>query len=719
MKYRGRFCLCLVLLLAFTAGIYGQRVRAMDFRNRAVPDILMALADSAGVSILLDETVSGTATFHFSDSEFSDALEKFTTACHLHAIERDGVWYVSRIAISAAGEAVTVSAEDTELEHLVKALARTLSVTILYDPLPHAQITVFTENQPIREVLEVIVKRNPEYAVVQENGAWYLRRQTDNTSTSAASRISSSSIRKNGELYTMNIARGNFTAILSLLFRTAHVEYSMMQRTESTLENLYFENKTFEELLRLVCEQGNSDYTVQDGIYYVFEIQRRDVLKRLRDTQIIELRNLSVAELTALLPAEYAGASFIKPSPTTNSLYLTGSTEEIEPLAAFITMADEESQRFALKQYHVRYIKIEDFMKLLPKNLAGLGLQEVPGANAVLAQVNTTLDQQLTEFISLIDKPGGVIPIQLRYINSEELLKSLPPAAAKEEIVATGDPTLVFFTGTAEKKTLLDEQLRLLDQPKPQIRYQILVIQYQKSTNLTWDNSVSVNPLSNTEHITGNFSNIVNVNFDIISALGHSFAMQLNIQLGEDRARVLADTTLNGLSGQEIKFENTNTFRYLDVALDPETGKALYTGTTREINSGLSLMINGWVSGDGMITMKVDAAVSKQDESSSSSTNPPPTSERTVNTQVRTRSGTPVIIGGLMQIEKTENIRRLPILGYIPLLGLLFQTRVISDVTSEMVIYIIPHVYSGTMQNVDVDTKNEEYLRRYGNGAVL
>jgi Flp pilus assembly secretin CpaC len=91
--------------------------------------------------------------------------------------------------------------------------------------------------------------------------------------------------------------------------------------------------------------------------------------------------------------------------------------------------------------------------------------------------------------------------------------------------------------------------------------------------------------------------------------------MQLNLQLGEDKARVLADTTLNGISGQEIKFENTNTFRYRDITIDPETGKPFYTGTTREITSGLVLNINGWVSGDGMITMKVNAAVSKQDES--------------------------------------------------------------------------------------------------------
>ena len=38
----------------------------------------------------------------------------------------------------------------------------------------------------------------------------------------------------------------------------------------------------------------------------------------------------------------------------------------------------------------------------------------------------------------------------------------------------------------------------------------------------------------------------------------------------------------------------------------------LYDGVTREITSGLVLNIDGWVSGDGMITTTVNASVSKR-----------------------------------------------------------------------------------------------------------
>jgi type II secretory pathway component GspD/PulD (secretin) len=703
--------LFVILIAGAVSPLYTQHIRSMDFRNRPISDILMALADTAQTSIIVDETVSGNATFHFSESEFADALQRFTSACHLYAVERENVWYVSRILISSGDKGITVSAEDTDVEQLVRALSRTIGVTILYDQLPRNTITVFGAEMQLQDLLEIIVKKYPEYSILNENGSWYIHRQGETTSQSAGSRLSSSSIRVSDDLYSVNIQRANFSAVISLLFRTGKKEYSMLVRNETALENLYFENKTFEEVLRIICEQGNCDFTVTDDVYYIFEVQRRDIIKRLKDIRVIELRNLSISELNNLMPAEYSASSFIKTAPQTNSIYLTGSSEEIDPIASFVEFVDNNAAESSIKIYKLRYIKGEEFIKLLPKNLADLNPLVVSGTNSVLVTTNNSLNEQFEKFISFVDKVNVGIPIKLKYINSEELIKSLPPSVSKDDITVTIDPTLVFYTGPEEKQILFNSQLLLLDQPKPQIRYQILVIQYQKSDNFQWDPSISVNPTALAEHISGNFSNLLNVNFDIISTLGHRFASQLNMQIGENKARVLADTTLNGISGQEIKFENTTTFRYTDVAGNPET--SVYTGTTREINSGLSLDINGWVSGDGMITMQVNATVSKQDEAQASATNPPPTSERSVNTQVRTRSGTPIIISGLMQIEKSESTNKLPILGYIPLLGKLFQKKIVSDVFTEMAIYIIPYLHNSQVQQNDYDRKNKDYLHRY------
>ena len=64
----------LVVLVQATVFSQGHAIRAMDFRNQNITDILMVLAETGRQSVIVDETVTGTATFHFSDSTFEEAL---------------------------------------------------------------------------------------------------------------------------------------------------------------------------------------------------------------------------------------------------------------------------------------------------------------------------------------------------------------------------------------------------------------------------------------------------------------------------------------------------------------------------------------------------------------------------------------------------------------------------------------------------------------------
>ena len=713
----------LLIFLLFTVSLFSQEqnIRAMDFRNQSITDILMVLAEAGRQSIIVDETVMGTATFHFSDSTFEEALYRFTTACNLFVDRRHNAYFVSRIKISTEGELINLNVENVDVEMLVRGLSRSVGKTIIYDQLPRTTISINSERARLIELLEIIIRRHPEYSIIEENNAFYIRRAQENTQNTAG-RLGSNSITTRNGLYNMNIQRASLSSILTLLFRTGGREYSMLQRTDSSLDNLYFQDKDFDQLLRLVLEQANCDYVINNSIYYIFEVQRRDILKKLRDVMVIQLRHISAENALALIPNEYAASSFIKTERISNSIYLTGSTEEITPIAEFLAMLDVPVEGMSFMRYEIQFLPVRDFITLLPAELARTSPSVIPGSNSFVVYISEEQKEKFDNFLSLVDRQNAGIPVHLRYIRSDELIQFLPPSVTREELIVSSDPTLVFFRGSQEKYAQFLEHLRLIDQPKPQIRYQLLVVQYQRSENINWSRELNVTSLDNAPAagspimFSGTFSNLLNLNFDVISEFGYQFALNLNLQIGEDRAKILADTTLNGITGQDIRFENTTTFRYRDTTIDPDTGRPFYTGVTREINSGLVLGINGWVSGDGMITMNVNANVSKQDESganASATTNPPPTSARVVNTQVRTVSGTPIVIGGLLQVERVENIKRLPVLGKIPLIGRLFQDIVIQENITEMVIYIIPHVHSGPVLAVDHSRRIEDYFLRY------
>jgi type II secretory pathway component GspD/PulD (secretin) len=101
-----------------------------------------------------------------------------------------------------------------------------------------------------------------------------------------------------------------------------------------------------------------------------------------------------------------------------------------------------------------------------------------------------------------------------------------------------------------------------------------------------------------------------------------------------------------------------------------------------------------------MVTLKVDATLSKQDTSNSSSTStssssssttlPPNTDEKKLSTQVRMASGQPLVIGGLKQDDTSITINKTPILGDIPWIGNLFTSRTPQINHTEFAIYIVP-----------------------------
>ncbi len=264
----------------------------------------------------------------------------------------------------------------------------------------------------------------------------------------------------------------------------------------------------------------------------------------------------------------------------------------------------------------------------------------------------------------------------------------------------SGYPNLIFFTGSDGSEKIFEKHLELTDRPKPQIKYQVLVIQYKKNNGTVFKPSISAHKTDEegkSVAFNGDLSNIMSLSFDVISQFGYNFAASLNAQISENRAKVFTDTTLTAITGQEIKFQNTDTYRYIEYEYDKNSGNTT-AGTTQQITSGLIVSLNGWISGDNMITMNINATISKQNGDTASSregnllTALPSTSERIVTTQVRTKSGKPVVISGLIKEEENNGNTRISLLSKIPLIGKLFTQDSSSREKSEIVVYIVPHL---------------------------
>lgn len=720
MQHRRRVALCAMVLCVFcVVRAHAQTIDEMEFRNQPITDVLLALGRGGEVSIIADETVTGTASYYFADTTFRRAFDQFLSAYNLHYRFENGVYYVSRVGIEydSGADVVSVAVDSMDMTTVVRAVSRRIGKTILYDPLPHEPVTLSVDSLAPARLLSIMVRRFPEYVVESEAEYLYIRRVPLDESTGAGPEEAQPElVRSDGERYSVTIESARFRDVLDRLFHLAEREYSLFVQGDAVLRDLRFADREFESALRLILDHGNADFELSDGIYHIFDIQRRDVLRRYVSTVMLPLRYLSVQELPSLLPPELSANNLFRLDQGTNTVILAGSDEQIAPLREFIEKIDVPNGNRANRRFDLKYLPVADAISALPARFSSYRPTAVPHCNAFVVAVSDEMAEELRQFVELIDVGRQGHPVTLRYVKAADLLDNLPPSVSKDQIVATGMPEVVFFRGSRAALDAFLRELEVIDRPRPQIRYELLVVQYQQSDALEAEISAS-NELYSGEteqSFLGTIGGLLDLDFDIISTFGYQFAVNLSTKLTDSTARVLADTTLNGLSGEQLSFQNTSTFRYRDREKDPDTGELEPTGVVREITSGLILKINGWSSGDGMITMDVSATVSKQGSADlSGSGNLPPTSERVVTTHVRAETGRPVIISGLVQQETSVINSKVPILGDIPLLGRLFRTSTDSVENTELAVYIVPHVERFVDEEVNVSRAFELMYRRH------
>ena len=627
-----------VFLVISCFALYGQNGRSQiisfDFVDQPIREIIFAFSTYSGVSIIGDDTVAGTGSFQYNGANFEQAFDSFLLTSRLFVEKTDEVWIVSRIMIEADEEGLILDSFDATPSQLADKLTRKTNATILNDILPASRLTLHIETANAKEAVELFMKPFPDYFVEAIDNYINIKKvQLDPFGSMLANGFIN--IIENDGLYDIEIEQARLVDIIDLLLRTAEREYLSFLRQDQMVERVKFSGKALNDTLHIILDQGGGEFREIDGLFYLFPLQQADIIARLKDE----------------------GKSW--------------------------------------RTFQTKYRIASEVLPQIQSRFAGLQTVSLPDNSTFLAFTDEETTEGIQSYLKSVDLPRRSDALRLKYIRTEDLFRSLPPTAQREDIVDAGDGNTFFFLGSAERRALFLKDLEVIDRPQPRIRYDLFIIQVQDSTNLNWNAQAEarfVRPGDRTM-VTGQLGNLLNLNFDIITVFGYQFAAKLNLAIAENEASVFADTTLFGLSGQEIKFQNTSTYRYRDSNIDPDTGKPIYSGITREIVSGLVLEIKGWVSGDGMITTTVTASVSKQGTEVSSATgNPPPTSEKVLTTQVRARSGEAVVLSGLRQNDSTVIEQRIPLISKIPLLGWLFKSKNNSSENTQMIIYLVPHV---------------------------
>ena len=177
-----------------------------------------------------------------------------------------------------------------------------------------------------------------------------------------------------------------------------------------------------------------------------------------------------------------------------------------------------------------------------------------------------------------------------------------------------------------------------------------------------------------------------------LSRQAKAFQLAIDLLIREGNARVLANPKLATLNGKEATMLVGQRIPFLVSGTVFAGGGAAPVQSVQREEVGIKLSITPLINADGYITTVIKPEVSSVTGFKGNNADLPIIATRQASTTVRLKDGSSVIIGGLLSEEKTVSITRVPILGSIPLLGLLFQHQSITTTKKDLVIEVTPRI---------------------------
>ena len=614
----------------------GRDYFSWDFSDCEISDILYAVSLDTGISIVPDDTVSGRGNLKFTGSDFNSAFDAFLLGNRLCVRREENMWVVSRFLLKEENALFYLDAYDLLPSQIVEKLTGTSDFVITYDSLPSQKISVHLKGLGRDALVESLSKLFGNYEVFSSELGFHIGRKSEKWNVESS--VNESLVAVDREIdgnFSVNVRDVFFSDLMEKLFslKEDSAKFCLLGNGEVKVQRAVFYGYDFDGTLDRLCMQNGFSFYVDGDIYYIF---------------------------------------------------LDGSAR-----SALLSM-NRKWRRFPLC-----FAKSKDVLPLVSMKFGKLETLSLQNNEGFLCNCSEKEAEAIEQLIKEVDVKKSTYLIQLKYIKPKELLDFLPPDIDREALFMADESSSLYFIGTEDSYEALCCQLEVCDRPAVRLCYDLLILQYDDVKQNQWASSLGakVRTLGDRNDASISLGSVMNLNMNVVTAFGFNFAAALQTSIEDNRTKVFADTSLHGISGKPISFQSTNTYRYRDNNVDPDTGKPIYSGVTRELSSGIKLDVLGWVSGDGVITTSVSASISRQGVDTSASTgNPPPTTEKYVTTEVSGKSGEPIILSGLVQDSDEKVEKRTPLLSKIPLLGWLFKSKEKNSEKAQMVIYLVPHI---------------------------
>jgi type IV pilus assembly protein PilQ len=245
----------------------------------------------------------------------------------------------------------------------------------------------------------------------------------------------------------------------------------------------------------------------------------------------------------------------------------------------------------------------------------------------------------------------------------------------------------VTLVGTARKVEMATALLTRLDARRRQVALNVKVIDIALNNNASLGTNFNFNN-GNTSFSSNNGSAVFNFG-------SSAFSASIQASIANKNGKILTDPTLVVQEGQRSTVNLTQEVVAGITTTISNTTPPITTNTYLIKNAGiiLDLLVNR-IDDNGFVSVTVSPTVSSiGDTYGSVNGNISLLRSRTLNSgEIRLRDGQTLILSGIIQESDQTNITKVPVLGDIPLLGILFRNTSKAKIRQEVVVLVTPQI---------------------------
>ena len=363
------------------------------------------------------------------------------------------------------------------------------------------------------------------------------------------------------------------------------------------------------------------------------------------------------------------------------------------------TMTTDEMAETFLRFYRVNNNPV-DVATLIRQAIPGIEVSGIEGVSSISVVGTQEQQDEVKRVLGQFDTAVEQEPLEQRvynlsYAKAVELATVLQESGIEQQTTGEGEgageamPTFkvvanestnsIVVTATAAVQARIAEIVPSLDVAQRQINVQVRI--QEISTTAAEDLGIDINAgLGNfaTNILDGGLKFV----FDAQRALsGLNIGAVLDTLERQDLSRRVDDGNLTVLNNQTGQMQSGGTI-FIFIA-----GQGSDTNIERVIEYGVKLEVTPRITSDGRITMEI---VAEFQEPVSELTDPSifELDTRRVTSTVTLESGQTVLLGGLFQNNFQSNVKRIPVLGSIPIVGSLFTDTSNEETNTELLVIV-------------------------------